>query len=32
LGSRLGGALAMMIAGSIVIYAIGLPWLKVVTG
>jgi biotin transport system substrate-specific component len=29
---RLGGALAMMIAGSIVIYAIGMPWLKVVTG
>jgi biotin transport system substrate-specific component len=29
---RLGGALAMMIAGSVVIYAIGLPWLKVVTG
>ena len=29
---HLGGALAMMVAGSIVIYAIGLPWLKAVTG
>lgn len=26
------GALAMMLAGSFVIYAIGLPWLKAVTG
>ena len=25
---RLGGALAMMIIGSVVIYAIGLPWLR----
>jgi biotin transport system substrate-specific component len=29
---RLGGALAMMLMGSVVIYAIGLPWLMVVTG
>jgi len=29
---HLGGAIAMMLGGSIVIYAIGLPWLKAVTG
>ena len=29
---RLGGSLAAMLIGSAVIYAIGLPWLKVVTG
>lgn len=29
---RLGGALGAMLGGSVVIYAIGLPWLMVVTG
>jgi biotin transport system substrate-specific component len=29
---RMGGALAAMLVGSVVIYAIALPWLKVVTG
>ncbi len=29
---HLGGAIAMMLGGSVVIYAIGLPWLKAVTG
>ena len=29
---RLGGALGAMLVGSVVIYAIGLPWLKAVTG
>jgi biotin transport system substrate-specific component len=29
---KIGGALGAMLAGSVVIYAIGLPWLKVVTG
>ncbi len=29
---RIGGAVGAMIAGSVVIYAIALPWLKVVTG
>ena len=29
---RLGGALGMMLIGSTLIYAIGLPWLMVVTG
>jgi len=29
---RIGGALAMMLVGSALIYAIGLPWLMVVTG
>jgi biotin transport system substrate-specific component len=29
---RLGGALGMMFVGSLIIYAIALPWLKVVTG
>ena len=29
---RIGGALAMMAIGTAVIYAIGVPWLKVVTG
>ena len=29
---RLGGSLAAMLIGSAVIYAIGVPWLKVVTG
>jgi biotin transport system substrate-specific component len=29
---RLGGALGAMLVGSVVIYAIALPWLKVVTG
>jgi biotin transport system substrate-specific component len=29
---KIGGAVGAMIAGSVVIYAIALPWLKVVTG
>lgn len=29
---RIGGALAMMLIGSTIIYAVGLPWLMVVTG
>ena len=29
---KIGGALGAMVVGSAVIYAIGLPWLKVVTG
>jgi biotin transport system substrate-specific component len=29
---RLGGALGAMLIGNVVIYVIGLPWLKVVTG
>jgi biotin transport system substrate-specific component len=29
---RLGGALGAMLLGNVVIYAIGLPWLEVVTG
>ncbi|MBI3748746.1 MAG: biotin transporter BioY [Chloroflexi bacterium] len=29
---RLGGALGAMLLGNVVIYAVGLPWLKVVTG
>ncbi len=29
---RIGGAFGAMFVGSVVIYAIGLPWLKVVTG
>ena len=29
---KIGGAIGAMIAGSVVIYAIALPWLKVVTG
>ena len=29
---KIGGALGAMVVGSVVIYAIGLPWLKVVTG
>jgi len=29
---RIGGALGAMFVGSVVIYAIGLPWLKAVTG
>jgi len=29
---RLGGALAMMLIGTAIIYAIGVPWLKVTTG
>ena len=29
---RIGGALGAMLVGSFLIYAIGLPWLKVVTG
>ncbi|OGO54853.1 MAG: hypothetical protein A2Z32_10495 [Chloroflexi bacterium RBG_16_69_14] len=29
---RIGGALGAMLVGSVVIYAIALPWLKVVTG
>ena len=29
---RLGGALGMMLLGELVIYAVGLPWLKAVTG
>ncbi len=29
---RLGGALGAMMLGNVVIYAVGLPWLKVVTG
>ena len=29
---RLGGALAAMLIGEVVIYAVGLPWLKAVTG
>jgi biotin transport system substrate-specific component len=29
---KIGGALGAMLVGSAVIYAIGLPWLKVVTG
>lgn len=29
---RIGGALGAMLLGNVVIYAVGLPWLKVVTG
>lgn len=29
---RIGGALGAMLVGSVIIYAIGLPWLQVVTG
>jgi biotin transport system substrate-specific component len=29
---RLAGALAMMLLGTVVIYAVGVPWLKVTTG
>ena len=29
---RIGGALGAMLVGSVVIYAIALPWLKIVTG
>ena len=29
---KIGGALGAMVVGSAVIYAVGLPWLKVVTG
>jgi biotin transport system substrate-specific component len=29
---KIGGALGAMLAGSVIIYAIGLPWLMVVTG
>jgi Uncharacterized conserved protein len=29
---RIGGALGAMLVGSVIIYAIGLPWLKVVSG
>jgi biotin transport system substrate-specific component len=29
---RIGGAIGAMVIGSVVIYAIGVPWLKVVTG
>ena len=29
---RLGGALGAMLLGNVVIYLVGLPWLKVVTG
>ena len=29
---RIGGALGAMLVGSLIIYAIGVPWLKIVTG